>query len=151
MRVHVGIACNRCERVYFVGRSTYQIELYDARGGVYRLVCPAPCNAVRSFQKGDMRPYLVSLHSYYQGLANRDDSEQLNYSDSRPDSHSPLAWGVPKETTNPVKKDLVRCPYCVEVGHLLHHDGDWRASAGIHSVRTPPARFALPHSAIKIK
>jgi hypothetical protein len=77
MPVHVGIICPRCEKVFFPGGNTDQIEVNPLRGqpGLYRLTCT--CDAVRFFGKHDMVPYSVSTHAYLRGYADRGQYQEL--------------------------------------------------------------------------
>jgi hypothetical protein len=79
MPVHVGIMCKKCEKVYFPGGNTDQIDFGPSPGrlGVYRLTCAYPCNTVRLFRTYDMQPYSVSMYSYERGYAHRDEYEEL--------------------------------------------------------------------------
>ena len=71
MPVHAGIVCKKCEKVYFLSTSPEHIELDRSltRLGLYRLTCATPCNAIRYFHEGQMRPYSVSTFSYTRGYA----------------------------------------------------------------------------------
>ena len=79
MPVHAGIACKKCEKVYFFATSPDQIELEHAltRLGFYRLTCASPCNAIRYFHEGQIRPYSVSTYSYKRGYANWGECQEL--------------------------------------------------------------------------
>ncbi len=68
MPIHVGIACQSCERVYFIAR-TDQIE-FLAETFEYQLFCPPPCGVTRLFDKKRMAPYSVSTYCYNRGYAN---------------------------------------------------------------------------------
>ena len=71
MPVHVGIACNKCQKVYFMATDNDRIEPDHLAGlNMFRLTCPPPCRAVRFFHNGDMRPYSVSTYSFERGYAN---------------------------------------------------------------------------------
>ena len=61
--VHMDIACDKCQRVYFVAISPDRIEVDHSLTGMvlYQLTCAHPCNAIRCFDEGDMKPYSVSL------------------------------------------------------------------------------------------
>ena len=78
MPVHVGIACEKCGKIYFPA-NTARIEAnpYRVNPGLYRLTCAPPCNAVRLFRKYEMQPYSVSTYSYESGFANRGEYEEL--------------------------------------------------------------------------
>ena len=79
MPVHVGIACEKCEKVYFLATDTDRIEPDFSQMGLelFRLTCAPPCSAVRSFHKGDMRPYSVSTYSFERGFANWGEYQEL--------------------------------------------------------------------------
>ncbi len=69
MPIHVGIACQSCERVYFIAR-TDQIE-FLAETSEYQLLCPAPCGVTRRFDKKRMAPYSVSTYCYNRATRSR--------------------------------------------------------------------------------
>ncbi len=68
MPIHVGIACQSCERVYFIAR-TDQIE-FLAETFEYQLFCPPPCGVTRRFHKKRMGTYSVGTYCYNRGYAN---------------------------------------------------------------------------------
>lgn len=79
MPVHVGIVCRKCAKVYFLATSPERIELDNSltKLGLYRLTCVSPCDTIRSFHQGDMRPYSVSMYSYERGFANWGEYQEL--------------------------------------------------------------------------
>ena len=76
MPVHVGIACQKCQKVYFLATDTNRIEP-DAGLSMFRLTCAPPCRTVRLFHDGDMRPYSVSTYSFERGYANWGEYREL--------------------------------------------------------------------------
>lgn len=68
MPIHVGIACESCERVFFIAR-TDRID-FLCETNEYQLVCPAPCGVVRRFDASRMAPYSVTTQCYGREYAN---------------------------------------------------------------------------------
>lgn len=60
MPVHVGNACQCCERVFFIAR-TDRIE-FLAESSEYQLLCSPPCGVKRRFDTRRMAPYSASMY-----------------------------------------------------------------------------------------
>jgi RNase P subunit RPR2 len=71
MPIHVGIACESCERVYFIAR-TDRIE-FLTETGEYQLICPPPCGMTRRFDNQRLAPFAVRTQYYSRGYANKGD------------------------------------------------------------------------------
>ncbi len=68
MTIHMGIMCEACRTVHFIGTSP-GVELVKTIGGPYTLACKPPCEAVRQFRRDEMRPYRVSDELFSTGYA----------------------------------------------------------------------------------
>ena len=74
MPIHIGVMCDRCRKVHFIGTSS-AILPGKSGTGMYRISCPAPCSEVREFGKDAMRPYRVSEEVFQRGYAEVDGYE----------------------------------------------------------------------------
>lgn len=70
MPVHMGIMCEKCRRVHFVGTSS-GIQPMPAPG-MYAISCRF-CSERKEFRKETMRPYRVSDEVFQAGHANEGD------------------------------------------------------------------------------
>ena len=68
MAIHMGIMCETCGKVHFIGTSP-GIELSRKGKGMYQFTCKRPCPAVREFRKDEMRPYRASDYVFKRGYA----------------------------------------------------------------------------------
>ena len=67
MPVHMGIMCEKCRRVHFIGTS-HAIKPVPTPG-MYALTCPF-CLETKEFRKETVRPYRVSDEVFKSGYAN---------------------------------------------------------------------------------
>lgn len=74
MPVHMGIMCEACRKVYFVGKSR-AIKPSHTTPDMYVLTCPPPCGELKQFRKETLRPYRVSDEVFQRGCAEEDDYE----------------------------------------------------------------------------
>jgi hypothetical protein len=68
MPVHMGIICERCHNVHFIGSSPGIKPMPTP--GMYVLVCRF-CSETREFRKETMRPYRVSDDTFRSGYARK--------------------------------------------------------------------------------
>jgi hypothetical protein len=76
MPVHMGIMCDRCQRVHFIATSS-GIDFRPSVAATYRLRCKPPCAEARAFRKDEMRPYRVSDEAFRRGYADEGEYEPL--------------------------------------------------------------------------
>lgn len=67
MPIHLGIVCEKCHRVHFIG--TASGIKWMPTPGMYALYCRF-CSQTREFRKETMRPYRVSDQLFKAGYAN---------------------------------------------------------------------------------
>jgi hypothetical protein len=67
MSIHMGIMCEKCRRVHFIGTSPGIKPM--PMPGMYALTCPF-CSETREFRKETVRPYRVSNEVFKIGYAN---------------------------------------------------------------------------------
>ena len=79
MPVAMGIACEKCGRVWFVAHPDNACRIRfddtDRLRPSYQLTCK--CLAVHFFEKREMLPYSVSEYCIQRGYAARDNSVQI--------------------------------------------------------------------------
>jgi hypothetical protein len=80
MPVHMGILCEKCHRVYFVGASS---GIKPMPTGMYEISCRF-CSETREFRKETMRPYRVSEEVSSTGHANEGEYFPLPLSAKHP-------------------------------------------------------------------
>jgi len=68
MTIHIGIMCEECGKVHFIGTS-FRIVLSRKDKGMYQFTCKPPCPAVKDFRKDGMRPYRASDDVFERGYA----------------------------------------------------------------------------------
>lgn len=76
MPIHMGVMCDKCRKVHFIGTSS-GIQLSRTAEGMYRLNCAAPCSEVRDFRKESMRPYRVLDDVFGRGYAEEGEYETV--------------------------------------------------------------------------
>jgi hypothetical protein len=74
MPIHMGIVCEACRKVHFIGTSP-GIRLSQRLEGMYRLTCKPPCPEIREFRKEGMHPYRVSDEVFKRGYAEEGEYE----------------------------------------------------------------------------
>ena len=74
MSVHMGVMCEKCLTVHFIGTFS-GIQLSRSGEGVYLINCTPPCSEARDFRKDSMRPYRVSDDVFKRGYAKPDEYE----------------------------------------------------------------------------
>lgn len=67
MAIHMGIRCEACRRVYFIGTSNRIQPSLTAT--MYRLICILPCLGRKEFRVDAMRPYRVDENVFKTGFA----------------------------------------------------------------------------------
>jgi len=73
MPIHMGIICDKCRKVHFIGTSS-GIQL-SRTAGMYLLTCRFPCPEKREFRKESMRPYRVADDVFRRGYAEESEYE----------------------------------------------------------------------------
>ncbi len=68
MPIHMGIMCESCGKVHFIGTSP-TIEFTRSGEGVYHFICLPPCGETQEFQKHDMLAYRVTDDVFQRGYA----------------------------------------------------------------------------------
>lgn len=74
MPIHMGIMCEGCRKVHFVGTSS-AIQFSRSGTGAYRLNCPPPCATWREFRKDEVRPYRLADEVFRRGYAEEGEYE----------------------------------------------------------------------------
>jgi len=74
MPIHMGIMCDKCRKVHFIGTSS-GIQLSRTAERMYLLTCRFPCPEKREFRKESMRPYRVSDDVFRRGYAEEGEYE----------------------------------------------------------------------------
>ncbi len=84
MPIRMGIMCERCGKVYFIGYPPvegspiqFDSQVPPPMGGPYKLTCASSCKAVRFFEKSEMKPYVVSTGVYHRGYAQRGEYQEV--------------------------------------------------------------------------
>lgn len=75
MPIHVGIACESCERIFFIAK-TDRIEFLSGTSE-YQLTCLPPCGVVRRFDSHRLAPFSVRTQHYIRGYANKGEYELI--------------------------------------------------------------------------
>lgn len=68
INIHMGIMCERCSKVHFIGTSRV-IQFSREGEGVYRFNCQPSCGRTQEFQKHDLLPYRVTDAVFQRGCA----------------------------------------------------------------------------------
>jgi hypothetical protein len=72
MPIHVGIMCERCQKVHFITTSS-AIQFSRSGGGIYRLNCP--CTEWKDFRKEGIFAYRVADDIFRRGYAEKGEYE----------------------------------------------------------------------------
>ena len=80
MPIHMGIMCEQCRKVQFIGKSA-AIQFRKQDGGIYRLNCP--CSEWRDFRKEDIFAYRVGDDVFERGYAEKGEYEFLPSAERR--------------------------------------------------------------------
>lgn len=81
MPIHMGILCEKCHRVHFIGSSPGIKPLPTS--GMYALACRF-CSETREFRKETMRPYRVSDELFSTGHANEGEYALVPLTQNKP-------------------------------------------------------------------
>jgi hypothetical protein len=78
MPICMGVLCERCRTVYFIGSSKTSAQVnYNRSRGEFKVVCGPPCNAVTFFQKDMLKAYAVTGELLERGYVSIRQCEQL--------------------------------------------------------------------------
>jgi hypothetical protein len=79
MPICIGIACDRCGRVYFVAHPDQAGRIRFDRhtlAAPYKLTCAA-CRGIRYFEKREVKAYSVSQRAFGRGYAERSEYQEI--------------------------------------------------------------------------